>query len=506
VPKKAPAKRKKSPAKSTYARKRRHDETPEPVATFRGDVDPIRARPGETFVIHQHHATRLHFDLRLEMFNGRTPVLVSWAVPKGMPRRKGKPTLAIHVEDHPYEYGKFSGAIPKGNYGAGEVRIFDAGRFEVVERKSDKLTFRLEGRRIKGVYHLVRRGSDSGKDEWLILLSRDERSPDQAPPPPQPMLATLIPESFDDDAWAFEPKWDGVRAVSTCDEATTIISRNQRDITVAYPELHRTHDQLVAINAMVDGEIVAFDDGVPSFEKLQSRIHVRGPAEIERLRKTIPVVYVLFDLLYLDGTDLTTRPYDERRRLLEETLVVTPTIQLSPMTTGDGRALFEAARAQNLEGIVAKRRSSVYEIGKRSKQWLKVKTTFEGDVVIAGWTEGQGRRGGGLGALVLAAYEGEGLRFVGSVGTGFTERTIELLEDRLRPLAIDESPFDKPTLKGKAELRRAHWVRPELVAMIEFRQLTSAAKLRAPSFKGLRDDKDPRDCTMDGLRKAAGLG
>ncbi|MGH2757990.1 MAG: non-homologous end-joining DNA ligase [Actinomycetota bacterium] len=503
--KKAPAERKGSPSSSTYARKRRPDETPEPVATFRGDVDPTRAQPGDSFVIHQHHATRLHFDLRLEMFNGRTPVLVSWAVPKGMPRRKGKPTLAIHVEDHPFEYGTFSGSIPKGNYGAGEVRIFDAGRFEVLERKTDKLTFRLQGRRIRGVYHLVRKGTGSGKDEWLLLLSRNERPTDEPRPPPQPMMATLIAEPFDDDAWAFEPKWDGVRAISTCDETTTIISRNQRDITVAYPELHRTHEQLVALDAMVDGEIVAFDEGVPSFEKLQSRIHVRGPAEIERLRKTIPVAYVLFDLLYLDGKDLTAEPYDERRRLLEETLVATPTIQLSPMTTGEGRALFEAARAQRLEGIVAKRRSSTYEVDKRSKQWLKVKATFEADVVIAGWTEGQGHRGGRLGALVLGVRDGEGLRYVGSVGTGFTDRTRELLEGRLRELAVDDNTFDAATLKAKAELRKAHWVRPDLVAAVEFRQLTSTGKLRAPSFKGLRDDKDLADCTMEELRNAAGL-
>ena len=503
--KKAPPKRKKSPSKSEYARKRRHDETPEPVASFRGDVDPARAKPGDSFVIHQHHATRLHFDLRLEMFNGRTPVLVSWAVPKGMPRRKGKPALAIHVEDHPFEYGSFSGTIPKGNYGAGEVRIFDAGRFVVLERKSDKLTFRLEGNRIDAVYHLAKKGTGSDKDEWLLLLSRDERPPAEPRPEPQPMRATLVPESFDDEDWAFEPKWDGVRAIATCDETTTLISRNQRDITVAYPELHRLHEQLVAVDAMVDGEIVAFDDGVPSFEKLQSRMHVRGPAEIERLRKSIPVVYVLFDLIYLDGHNLTSRSYDERRALLESTLVGTPAIQLSPMTVGEGLALFEAARAQSLEGIVAKRRSSSYEVGKRSKQWLKVKTIFEADVVIAGWTAGQGRRGGGLGSLVLAVYDGEDLRFIGSVGTGFTERTIELLEDRLGSLASDENPFDAATLKGKAELRRAHWVRPELVAVVEFRQLTGAAKLRAPSFKGLRDDKDPADCTIAELRKAAGV-
>jgi bifunctional non-homologous end joining protein LigD len=503
--KKAPA-RKQPSASSTYARKRRAEDTPEPAATFRGDVDPTRAKPGTSFVIHQHHATRLHFDLRLEMLNGRTPVLVSWAVPKGIPRRKGKPALAIHVEDHPFEYGSFSGTIPKGNYGAGEVRIFDEGSYEMLSQETDKLTFRVDGRRLLGVYHLIHKPSDSNKDEWLLLLSRDARPPDEPQPSPKPMLATLVPEAFDDEAWDFEPKWDGVRAIAVCDETTTLISRNERDITVAYPELHETHKQLVALNAVVDGEIVAFDGGLPSFEKLQSRIHVRGPAEIERLRKAIPVAYVLFDLLYLDGKDLTRVACSERRRLLEETVVTTPTIHLSPVTPGEGRALFEAARKQGLEGIVAKRRDSTYELGKRSKHWLKVKTTFEADVVIAGWTEGEGRRGGRLGALVLAVHDDGRLRYIGSVGTGFTERAIEIVEQRLRPLATDECPFDAQTLKGKADLRRAHWVRADLVAVVEFRQLTSAAKLRAPSFKGLRDDKDPRDCTMKELRRAADPG
>ena len=490
-------------AASTYNRKRKFDETTEPAATFKGDVDPGRARPGETFVIHQHYATRLHFDLRLEMLNGRTPVLVSWAVPKGMPLRKGKGTLAIHVEDHPFEYGSFSGSIPEGNYGAGEVRIFDEGTYEMLEQKEGNIRFRLNGRRLQGVYRLVRTREEKGKEQWLAFLSSDER-PDPDPMPSlSPMLATLVDKSFDDDDWAFEPKWDGIRAAAVCDEATKLISRNNKDVTVAYPELHEMHLRLVALDAVMDGEIVAFEDGVPSFEKLQSRMHVRGEAEIKRLMKTIPVAYVAFDLIYLDGRDLTGLGYTERRALLEECVVPSPWLQLSPAVEGEGTALFEAARAQGLEGIVAKKLTSRYEVGKRSKNWLKVKTTFEADVVIAGWNEGGGRRSGVLGSLILAVYDGDKLRFVGGVGTGFTQLTLELTQRELEPLEIEEAPFTREEMKGKPEVRYAHWVRPEKVAVIEFRQLTSAGKLRAPSFKGLREDKDPSECTMEELRRAA---
>jgi bifunctional non-homologous end joining protein LigD len=491
---------------STYNQKRRFDETSEPAARFRGDVDPGRATPGDSFVIHQHHTTRLHFDLRLEMFNGKTPVLVSWAVPKNLPLRKGKPTLAIHVEDHPFEYGSFTGSIPSGNYGAGAVRIFDRGTYELLKQEDGKLTFRLEGERLRGSWTMSRRSTNkAGKDEWLIFLKSDDRPEADARPPLQPMLATLVGDAFDDDDWAFEPKWDGVRTFAVCDDATQLVSRNQRDISVAYPELAKVHEQLVAVDAIVDGEIVAFDDGVPSFEKLQSRIHVRDPRDIERLTKQIPVALVLFDIVYLDGRDLTALPYSERRELLERTVVATQQVQVSPAIPGNGTVLFEAARAQALEGIVAKRCDSRYEIGKRSKAWLKIKTTFEADVVIAWWSEGGGSRSGRLGSLVCATYDGGALRYVGGVGTGFTQATLSMLEDQLRPLATADVPFPREALKGKPELRQAHWVRPELVAVVEFRQLTSAGKLRAPSFKGLRDDKSPAECTFDELRRAAGL-
>lgn len=493
-----------SPDDRDYADKRSFDVTPEPPPEVAGNVDPGTAPPGETFVIHQHFATRLHFDLRLEMRNGSTPVLVSWAVPKNLPFHPGEKHLAVHVEDHPFEYGGFSGTIPAGNYVAGEVRIFDAGPYDLLEQKDGKLTFRLRGRRLQATYHLVRTRLDGGKEQWLAMLRAWHRPTPDPLPPAKPMLATLSGKAFDDEAWAFEPKLDGVRALGVCGEATQLMSRNAADITVAYPELHKVHERLVALDAVLDGEIVAMEKGRPSFERLQSRMHVRNEHDIARLAKTTPVSYVVFDLLYLDGRSLVAETYDERRRLLAEAVVPNDVLQLSTSVPGHGIALFEAAERLGLEGIVAKRRQSPYELGKRSQNWLKVKTTYDADVVIGGWSPGQGNRESSIGALLVGAYEDGALRFVGSVGTGFTERTLASLLTQLKELEQEASPFSPAST---AELRShapgARWVDPVLVAMVEFRELTSAGKFRAPSYKGLREDKSPAECTYAELVAAA---
>ncbi|MGQ0849846.1 MAG: ATP-dependent DNA ligase [Actinomycetota bacterium] len=365
---------------SPYNRKRRFDETPEPTAqTQQGDVDPAVATVGRRFVIHQHYATRLHHDLRLEMFNGATPVLVSWAIPRLLPRRRGERHLAVRTEDHPIEYATFTGAIPEGNYGAGEVRIFDAGEYEIVDRDEKKLSFRMEGERIRGVYHLVHTRDRDGKQEWLALIGEDLRAPRQDPPAAKPMLATPADDPFDDPEWSFEPKWDGVRAMAVCHDATSLISRNGNDITADYPELANLYLRLVAIDAMLDGEIVAFADGLPSFQRLQSRMHVRDRSRLERLMKSTPVTYMAFDLIYLDGRRLTHLALIERRRLLETVLVPSARVQVSPSISGEGIALFDAAKAQSLAGIVAKKASSRYEPGNRSRWWLMFKTVTEAD-------------------------------------------------------------------------------------------------------------------------------
>ena len=485
---------------SSYDERRDFETTPEPPPEhLTGDVDPLTAPVGDSFVIQQHHATRLHHDLRLEMLNQDVPVLVSWAVPKGLPRRKGERHLAIRTEDHPMGYATFSGTIPEGEYGGGEVRIFDHGTYEMVGRSEDRITFRLEGERLAGIWHLVHTGEKDGKDQWLAIMSEDQRPPGDRRPPAEPMLATLTDEAFDDPGWVFEPKWDGIRAIAICDEETLLVSRNDRDITVAYPELHSLHDQVVALEAMLDGEIVAFDEGVPSFQRLQQRMHLRDQRRIEQMTKRIPVVYVVFDLLYLDGKDLTARSLEERRRLLNEIIVPADTVLTSPVTPGDGVALFEAAKGQGLEGIMAKRLSSRYQPGSRSRDWLKVKVTFDADVVIVGWTEGEGRRAGTVGSLVMAVYDGDELRYVGNVGTGFDQASLADAMERLGGLEETEPVFPSDVVNSRPELRQAHWVTPSLVARVEHRQLTSAGRLRAPSFQGFREDKGPEECTFDQL-------
>lgn len=487
-------------AESTYNRKRDFAETSEPAAVATdADVNPMTAPTGELFVIHQHYATRLHHDLRLEMLNGSVPVLVSWAIPKLLPKRKGQRHLAVRTEDHPYEYASFSGSIPEGNYGAGEVRIFDTGEYEALERDEKKLSFRLRGERLDGIFHLIHTRDRDGKEEWLVLQGEDLRKGLEPPPPPKPMLASVGDGAFDDPAWSFEPKWDGIRAIAICGVDTTLVSRNDNDITIAYPELSAITNQLVAIDAVIDGEIVALADGVPSFQALQGRMHLRDRGAIEKAAKSLPVTYMAFDLLFLDGRSLIDEPLMERRRLLEEIAVPSSRFQISPSIAGEGKALFEAAKAQNLEGIVAKQLSSTYQPGVRSRAWLKIKTVFDADAVVVGWTEGGGARSGSIGSLVLAMYEGDTLRYVGNVGTGFNQRTMAEAMRRLRELASTASPFPPSAVRNRPELKRAHWVAPQLVATVEYRQVTSAGRLRVPSFKGFRDDKAPEECTFDQL-------
>lgn len=495
------------PKAKTYNEKRRFDETTEPPAqAFKGDVDPGAARPGKTFVIHQHHATRLHYDLRLEMMNGKTPVLVSWAVPKNVPLKPGKMHLAVHVEDHPFEYGSFSGSIPAGNYGAGEVRIFDSGTYEVLEQEPGKLSFRLEGRRARGVWHLFQTKDDKN---WLIRIRADERPEPDPVPTLAPMMATLVKEPFDDARWIFEPKWDGVRAIATCSESETmLLSRRQNDITKTYPELAKLHDRLVCFDAIVDGEIVAMHKGRPSFERLQSRINLQNERDIARIAKQIPVSFVAYDLLYLDGRSLLKAPLEERKGLLEELVVVSDNVQVSPVMPEEGTTLYEAACAQNLEGIVAKKLGSTYRPGKRGKEWLKIKTTLDADLVIGGWSKGEGSRSANFGALLVGAYDGDGLRFVGAVGTGFSEKTMEQLMPKLQELVTDQMPFEEDPLAmgpgrfGKP-IKDPVWISPELVARVEFRELTSTGRLRAPSFKGMRTDLPPTECTFEALEALA---
>ncbi|HEX9823705.1 MAG TPA: non-homologous end-joining DNA ligase [Actinomycetota bacterium] len=468
---------------ATYGEMRDFEGTPEPPpAVPEGSDGPL------TFVIQKHDATRLHYDLRLE----RDGVMPSWAVPRGLPLVPGDRRLAVHTEDHPLDYAWFQGWIPEGHYGAGEVRIFDRGTYEPLEWTDDKVSFRLHGTRHRGEYHLIR----TRDRDWLIFLSKNNTERRPAPPPAfAPMLADPGHEAFDDPAWRFEPKLDGVRTLAYLStDATRLVSRRGRDQTAQYPELANLARFVNALHAVIDGEIVAFDDGRPSFELLQQRINLVASKDIERARRKIPVTLFAFDLLWLDDRDLTKEPLEERRRLLEEVATATGSLGLTYYVDGEGKHLFEGARDLGYEGIVAKRLGSTYLPGKRSKDWRKVKAVNRQDCVILGWTPGEGARGDAFGALLVGAFVGRDLRWIGQVGTGFTEATLADLMERLTDLQQDGPPTDDPKLRA---VKGARWVTPELVAEVEYLEITKAGKLRAPSYKGLRPDKAPEDCVLE---------
>lgn len=351
-------------SESTYDQKRSFESTPEPPGEHAGDVDPLAAPVGSEFVVQQHHATALHHDVRLEMMNVDVPVLVSWAVPKGLPRRRGERHLAIRTEDHPMKYATFSGSIPESEYGGGEVRIFDHGSYELVGRTDDRLTFRLLGGRLAGVWHLVHTGPMNGKDGWLALMSEDERDHPEPWPEPEPMLATPADKPGDDENWGYEPKWPGTRVLARCTDETHLYDSTGKEITDTFPDLARLHDRVVALDAMVDGVIVAFADGRPSPDRLDETM--ASDSEVQ-----VPTAYLLFDLLYLDGTDITGRPLRERRKLLEGLIVPSDQVQLSPLTEGEGTALLTAVADQGFGGVLAKQLDSRYQPG-TTDDWLEI--------------------------------------------------------------------------------------------------------------------------------------
>ncbi|HSD48505.1 MAG TPA: non-homologous end-joining DNA ligase [Actinomycetota bacterium] len=443
---------------------------------------------GNSFVIHKHRATRLHYDVRLE----REGALPSWAVPRGLPTQPGDKRLAVRTEDHPLEYGSFHGTIPEGHYGAGEVRIFDDGWYEPLEWTDTKVTFRLHGRRYPGLeYHFVKTRTD-----WLAFLGSKQVGPLIASPPSfAPMLAEGGWKAFDDDRWWFEPKFDGIRSTTyMATDATRLVTRRGRDVSAQYPELHMVHELVNQVNAVIDAEIVAFDeDGRNSFEALQQRMNLVNEREIKRAAQKVPVAMVAFDLLWLDGNDVTGLPLQERRDLLVSVLEEDERLQLITHVEGSGTAFARTATSLELEGVVAKRKGSRYLPGRRSPDWRKIKLTNTQDCVILGWTPGQGGRAGSFGALLVGAYDDGELLWVGQVGTGFTGPMLDRLMDALRPL-VRSTPV-VPELRGA---KGATFVEPSLVCEVEYLEMTkSTGKMRAPSFKGLRDDKAPEDCVLE---------
>jgi bifunctional non-homologous end joining protein LigD len=499
---------------------------------------PAEARHGDTFVVQKHRATRLHYDFRLAI-NG---ALVSWAVPKGPSLNSADKRLAVQTEDHPLEYGGFEGKIPEGSYGAGTVMVWDRGTFAVEnlpgrnldaaqQLQKGEIKFSLNGEKLRGSFVLVKLKKSEKGNEWLMIKHKDaaedpawnvdehdgsvltgrtieeikeelppKRSPSplrpdelqdarKAPMPSrlEPMLATIGDRPFSDPNWLFEIKWDGVRALAWIDDGVlTLRARSGADITARYPELASLPAAISARQAILDGEIAAIDaHGRSDFGLLQERMHVRAPAE--NLISRVPVVFFAFDLLYCDGYDLRRSPLIERKQLLQRLLHTSDKFRFSDHQLERGKEIFELAKQNGLEGIVAKRIDSSY-VSERSTSWVKLKVTQTLDAVIGGWTAAR-TTAIPLGSLLLGLYQGKSLGFIGHVGSGFDGEKLEELSSKLKKLA-SSCPFDAvPETNEKPS-----WVSPTLVARVKLSGWTQEHALRHPVFITLREDVRPTDC------------
>ena len=512
---------------TTYRSMRDPKKTSEPVPDSHGTSgDEL------TFVIQEHHARRLHWDFRLE----HDGVLVSWALPKGPPTDPARNHLAIQTEDHPMEYASFEGTIPKGEYGGGEVTIWDSGTYELKKwRDGKEVTAVLHGQPDGGLggtkeFALFNTGSHGPNEDparnWMIHLkegstdgaaprsknttsrkatsARAEAAADGAIEPAQyaPMLATIGEVNAvaqDEHDWAFEMKWDGIRAIATVRAATddtpgsvALVSRNDIEMTDTYPELAELA-ACVETNCVVDGEIVALGpSGRPEFGRLQQRMGLKKARDVEEERAKTPVYFMVFDVLEVDGESLLREHYDQRRKRLFEVVSEGEHIYVPEAFDGSFEHAMDSSKQLKLEGVMAKKKTSVYLPGKRTKTWLKLKHAATREVLIIGWRTGNGGRAGTLGSLLFAAHGPEGLVYMGRVGTGFDQDQLEMLRDKLDAIARKTPPAEVP-----AEQRKdAHWVTPKLVAEVEYGGITEAGRLRHPVWRGLRDDINPEDVTV----------
>lgn len=513
-----------------YVRKRDFRKTPEP------DAAPAKKKTGHRFVVQKHDASRLHYDFRLEMEG----TLKSWAVPKGMPFAHGEKHLAVQVEDHPLAYIDFEGTIPKGQYGGGTVMVWDQGTFEPLSKTpakdlaKGKLHFILQGKKLKGEWYLVRLRDES---QWLLIrggenmepvsrkqedtsalsgrsmsqLSKGDRvwqsksasetasktakrrSARPAPLPKfiEPMKARLAAHPPKGD-WSYEIKFDGFRALALKGGSQVrLLSRNEKDFGAKFPEVMEGVLALKAQDAIIDGEIVALDsEGRSSFQLLQAR---------ELGEERPPLFFYAFDLLQLDGEKLIDLPLLERRERLAGLLRGAPeVIRYSDSLGTDAKRLLAQVRKLNLEGLIGKRTDSLYEAGKRSGAWVKLKIQQEQEFVIGGYTDPEGTRPY-FGALLVGVQKKGKLVYCGKVGTGFNHSVLKSLHAAFKKIARQTCPFaNLPAKSGgrwqqgitAAEMKRCHWVEPKMVCQIKFGEWTRDNVLRQPVFLGLREDKD----------------
>lgn len=513
-----------------YSAKRRFDATPEPAPAA-----AQQARHGPLlFVVQQHSARRLHYDFRLECDG----VLKSWAVPKGPSLEPAEKRLAVQTEDHPFEYASFEGVIPPGQYGAGEVIVWDCGVYspdeggatwfhdrQAGERlvaeglRKGKLSLQLRGEKIKGSFALVR---SADRKNWLLIKHKDrhastadvtqqdrsvlsqatvaeiagvplQRLPaarlapegrrEAMPEKLAPMHAQLAQAAFDDPDWMWEPKLDGYRVLAFITEkGVRLVSRRGLPLG-AFPRLCAELAWQGANGIVLDGELVAFDaSGRPSFNALQNRVQAKTQREIEEGERRTPVIFYCFDLLHFAGMSLRDAPYRDRRRYLAQCLLPSSLVKLVHAVS-DGRALLEASLESGLEGVVGKRADSRYEAGRRSGAWLKIKGTQSGDFVVGGYTEGKGSRAE-FGALLVGYWRGDKLHYASHVGSGFDARTLAEVKALLAPLRAEQCPFAvQPELHSPTR-----WVKPRIVVEVRFQSWTDDGYLRAPVFLRIRDD------------------
>ncbi|MBE4717845.1 ATP-dependent DNA ligase [Pseudarthrobacter sp. AB1] len=487
-----------------YRSMRDPDGTPEPFSGTSGN--------GDTFVIQEHHASRLHFDFRLE----HEGVLVSWALPKGVPESGGKNHLAVQTEDHPLDYATFEGTIPKGQYGAGEVTIWDHGTYELEKwingREVIATLTGAEGGGLGGTrkFALIHTGRGRGREtegQWLIhLMDKDHHTfhprrahvEDEPAEEFSPMMATSgTAADLHGSDWQFELKWDGVRALLVADEKKVrIFSRNGIDVTATYPEL-TDRSCWPAGPFVADGEIIAVGpSGKPDFGLLQGRMKLTRPGDVAKARAAIPVRLMLFDLLSDGGEDLRRLPLVKRRQRLEQFYRPSDCpVELSQVLDERIEHILESAQELGLEGVMAKRTDSRYVSGRRTRTWIKIKLHQTQEVVVGGWRAGKGGRRSSVGSLLVGIPDGNKLRYVGRVGSGFSTRELEGLRQKVDSLARKTSPFDDVPSEDASD---AHWVTPRLVGEVTFGEWTGSGKLRHPVWRGWRLDKSADEVVPEG--------